>query len=174
MAVFFAALCLFFGAWAGHVIIWRISLPRRPALFLFAYFSLVLFVATGFNTWAQLNHLGGIIGYRFSIVELVHIAGLYLTAMITYVTLHSAITVTSPTFLVLMSLHKAGNEGRSRDDLDRLVNDETYCINKLKELVSDQNAEERDGRLFITAKGRKLMAIFTWYLDFIGMREQRG
>lgn len=174
MLVFIFSVCLFFSAWVGHVIIWRIRLPKRPAMFLFGYFFLIWLASTGANIYCQLNQIHGILIFPFSFVELVHISGLYLTAMVVYTTLHSAITVTSPTFLVLMALHKAGGAGRSRSDLDRLVNDETYCINKLKELVTDQNAEERDGRLFITAKGKKLMALFTWYLDFIGMREQRG
>ncbi len=100
---------------------------------------------------------------------------LFGTVVASYLISLPALESESPSSLIVTCVDKrAAGGGVSRDDLAAVVNDETFVLNRARGLEVDGLVERADGRLRITARGRKFLQGFLFYHHLVGRRGLAG
>ena len=80
-----------------------------------------------------------------------------------YVMTYPAIEVESPTLVMIQAIARRGDEGLARATLFEQLNDEVLVAPRVRDLLSEGLAVEQEGRLHLSARGRRLVnLIFIW------------
>ena len=149
-----------------HLAAWRTMRPRSPARLV--PFAALLGGAVG--AWA--------VGTRFpdpAPADLAAALLLFGTMVASYLISLPALESESPSSLIVTCVDtRAAVGGASRDDLAAVVNDETFVLNRARGLEVDGLVERADGRLRITAAGRKFLQGFLFYHHLVGRRGLAG
>ena len=90
-----------------------------------------------------------------------------------YVMTYPAIEVESPTLVMIEAITRRGAEGLPRELLFEQLNDAVLVAPRIRDLVAEGWAEEHDGRLQLTAPGRRLVRMFILWRRLLGA-EQGG
>ena len=149
-----------------HLAAWRTMRPRSPARLL--PFAALLGGAAG--AWAAGTWFPGPAPAEMAAALL-----LFGTVVASYLISVPALESESPSSLIVTCVDKrAAGGGVSRDDLAAVVNDETFVLNRARGLEVDGLVERADGRLRITARGRKFLQGFLFYHHLVGRRGLAG
>ncbi len=165
------ALVLFAGAFLLHLIRWRIAPPSATAraLLLTRVFGilgglvLVLLMAWILPGLARLLPLD-----PFGILQAILLS---LALAAGYVMTYPAIEVESPTLVMIQAIARRGDEGLARATLFEQLNDEVLVAPRVRDLLSEGLAVERDGRLHLSARGHRLVNLFFIWRRVLGARE---
>jgi hypothetical protein len=84
---------------------------------------------------------------------------------------YPAIEVESPTLVMIQAIARRGDEGLARATLFAQLNDEVLVAPRVRDLLSEGLAVERDGRLYLSAGGRRLVNLFFIWRRVLGARE---
>lgn len=171
MPVVGLALALFAGAFLLHLLRWRIALPAATARALLLTFvsgilgglALVLMIASvfpGLAAWLPSDPFGVL---QALLLALAFAAG--------YVMTYPAIEVESPTLVMIQAIARSGEEGLMRTTLFEQLNDEVLVAPRVRDLVSEGLAVEQGGRLHLSERGRRLVALFFLWRRVLGARE---
>lgn len=151
---------------AIHVVAWRTLRPRSPARLLPP--AAVLGGAVG--AWA-----GGAWFPGPATADLAAACLLFGTLVASYLISLPALESESPSSLIVTCVDtRATVGGATRDDLAAIVNDETFVLNRARGLGVDGLVESSDGRLRITARGRRFLQGFLFYHHLVGRRGLAG
>ena len=165
------ALLLFAGAFLLHLLRWRIAPPSATAQALVLTFvlgilgglALVMSLAwslPGFAAWLPSDPFGVL---QAVVLALALAAG--------YVMTYPAIEVESPTLVMIQAIARSGGEGLARATLFDQLNDEVLVAPRVRDLVSEGLAVEREGRLHLSGRGRRLVRLFLFWRRVLGARE---
>jgi hypothetical protein len=83
--------------------------------------------------------------------------------MITY----SAIEADSPSLIIIMKIHKAGNSGLARESLESVMNDRILIEPRLRDLLIDKMAAFEEGKYRLRKKGVLIAGLFRFYRAII-------
>jgi hypothetical protein len=130
-------------AWAAHLLLWRVRLPKAQLKTL-----LVIFLATWccavFAAW-----LGDWRLVRFSdgqtIVGFLYCGLFYWAAALCYVITYSAMEGDSPTLSLTRHLHRKGAAGISRKEVEEFFRQRPFVGARVKALVTDNIFIEESG-----------------------------
>ena len=165
------ALLLFAGAFLLHLLRWRIAPPSATAQALVLTFvlgilgglALVMSLAwslPGLAAWLPSDPFGVL---QAAVLALALAAG--------YVMTYPAIEVESPTLVMIQAIARSGGEGLARATLFDQLNDEVLVAPRVRDLVSEGLAVEREGRLHLSERGRRLVRLFLFWRRVLGARE---
>jgi len=141
MRVFLISSLLLALAWVGHVIIWRVSLPKHHIRALLVVFAVV------FACWLALAFV-----WEVSWLELARIALFYAVMALCYIITYSAIEGDSPTLSLIHALAKKGGEGLREAEMDNFVAERPFVTMRLAALVHSGLVRESDGGYVICGK----------------------
>lgn len=167
MAILFYGSLLFVIAFALHLIIWRIHLPKRQTkVLLLVFFGVLGCGSFIFHKYAlKLSILGlhppGVMSGYFQIW--LYFISLTLAYMITY----SAIEADSPSLLIIKKISEAGASGLSKEILEREMDDNVLIKPRLKDLLIDRMAEQNEGKYRLRPKGFLVARVFIFYRNLI-------
>jgi len=164
------ALALFTGAFLLHLTIWRFAPPSATARTLVRTFilgilgGLLLILAAAwslpaFAAWLPSDPFGVL---QALLLALAFAAG--------YVMTYPAIEVESPTLVMVRAIARSGDEGLARATLFDQLNDEVLVAPRVRDLVSEGLATERDGRLHLSGRGRSLVNLFLIWRRVLGAK----
>jgi len=144
-----------------HILLWRISLPKRQTRALLLIFLAVLVVGLG----------GAMMGLlpRLTLIEELHVAIFQVAAALAYACLYSAIEGDSPSVAIVRFTAAAGEQGRRRDAYKAIVNDDLLIGSRFRAMIRDGLVEERPDGYRLTAAGERLAAFFTATSRFFAM-----
>ncbi len=162
------ALALFAGAFLVHLVRWRIALPSATArallvTFVFGILGGLVFVVLmarilpGLATLLPPEPFGTL---QALLLSLAFAAG--------YVMTYPAIEVESPTLVMIQAIARRGDEGLARATLFAQLNDEVLVAPRVRDLLSDGLAVEREGRLHHSTRGRRLVNLFFIWRRLLG------
>ncbi|MDX1425777.1 MAG: hypothetical protein R3322_21715 [Kiloniellales bacterium] len=165
------ALALFAGAFVLHLARWRLAPPRattRAIVTTFAFgvlggFVLVVALARvlpGLDAWLPAGSFGLLLALTLALALA---AG--------YVMTYPAIEVDSPTLAMIEAIAERGERGLDRAELFARLNDRVLVAPRVRDLVSEGLAVEEDGRLHLSERGRRLVAVFVVWRRVMGARE---
>ena len=155
------ALALFAGAFLLHLARWRMAPPVATTRALLVTF--VFGILAGFVLVLGLASLLPGLADRlpadpFGLVQAVLLSLAFAAG---YVMTYPAIEVESPTLVMIQAIARRGDTGLARATLFEQLNDEVLVAPRVRDLVREGLAIERDGRLHLSARGRRLA---TWFL----------
>lgn len=154
---------LFCVAFAIHLVWWRVSLPRRQPRAL-----LVLFPAV---------FAAGLAAMRVAVPdwapatawEALHALFMFGALTLAYIGTYPALEADSPTMAMVMMLDAAGDQGVERSAFEAAFDASTLLVPRIRDLVRDGMADEDDGRLRLTMKGRVFVGILITHRRLMGM-----
>lgn len=151
---------------AIHVAAWRTMRPRSPAR-LVPFASLI---GGAVGAWTAGTWFPGP-----ATADLAAALLLFGTMVASYLISLPALESESPSSLIVTCVDKQGAVGgASRDDLAAIVNDETFVLNRARGLEVDRLVDRVEGRLRITARGKRFLQGFLFYHHLIGRRGLAG
>ena len=147
-------------------IIWRINRPKNELTFIFFIFngSLLFFLLV--NYFLRF--------YDFSIWNITHVVLFVLGITFSYMTTYTVISLTSPTFAILLAVKKSGKSGMIRDDFNELITEDKFISTRIVELLESNQIEIKDERYYITDSGIKFLNIFVTLRRIINQRAIGG
>jgi len=165
------ALVLFAGAFLLHLARWRLAPPAattRALLYTFIFgilggLLLVLamaWVRPGLGVWLPASPDGVL---QSLLLALAFAAG--------YVMSYPAIEVESPTLVMIQAIARRGDRGLARATLFEQLNDEVLVAPRVRDLVTEGLAVESQGRLRLSARGRRLVSAFAAWRRVLGAED---
>lgn len=143
MLPLFSATFAFVVAWAAHLLLWRVRLPKGQLKTLLVVFF-VTWCCAAFVAW-----LGDWRLVRFSdgqtIVGFLYLCLFYWSAALCYVITYSAMEGDSPTLSITRHLHRNGVAGVSHDEVEEFFRERPFVGARVKALVADNIFMEESG-----------------------------
>lgn len=160
MSVLESVLTIFFSCFVCQVLSFRILNPKRPYLFLAAFFLTFLMVAISFNfnSW--------------SVAKTVHFSLFYLSLFGTYMVTFLNTKELGPSFLMLFYLEKHSDV--RKEDFFKVVTKESLLFQRMGEMTKARIVELRNDRYEITPYGLKYLWFYTFYRKLLGLRHRGG
>jgi len=159
---------LIFAAFSLHLIIWQIRVPKRQTRAVIQCFLVVLvvgaFILRHYSSAISVFGLHPPIALRayFSI-------GFYFISItLAYIITYSAIEADSPSLMIIMKIHEAGESGFKMESLEADLNNSSVILPRLKDLLIDKMAELEEGKYRLRAKGRLMAKLFSCYRNLMG------
>lgn len=150
---------------AIHVAAWRMLRPRSPARLV----PLAALLGAAVGVWAARARCPAPAAADLTAAWL-----LFCTMVASYLISLPALESESPSSLIVTCVDERGGDGASRDDLAAIINDDKFVLNRARGLELDGLVERADGRLRITARGRKFLHGFLSYHRLVGRRGLAG
>ncbi len=147
-----------------HAMVWRLLRPKSPARALAACTCLGLLVSGWMGQW-MFPGMG-----VPEILEALMLAGSLAAA---YMISLPGIESESPSLLIVTLVESRGGHGANDGDLARVINDETFALNRLRSLATEGLVSGSADALRITPRGRRFLGLFTAYHSAAG-RMLRG
>ncbi len=93
---------------------------------------------------------------------------------LSYVCAYTAIAAASPTVLIMLYIHRAGDEGVARESIERKLPDSVLLEPRLNDLVTDGLASVKDGIYRLTSKGTRLARFISYFFVVLMRRTEKG
>ena len=148
-----------------HLVWWHIRLPRRQMLTLLCVFIGMFAAAVGAAAMS--------IEFPYapqSLAQWVHASVVYVPVALAYVATYSAIEEDSPTLGIVRFVADAGAGGRTREELEQVLNDQVLVGSRLTAMIRDGLVIERDGAYNLTQRGWSAAEFFRKASALVGIR----
>jgi len=170
MIVFASGIALFLMAFAVHVLLWRIHVPKRQGRMLAVIFLVVLIVGVGL----LLSPAAASIGPDFSLLRRILTILLYCSFCTVYLILFTAIEADSPTLTMIALIFDRRAQGIGREELLRSIDFNSFSRLRLDQLLRDDMVLLDGERLRPTRKGRIVVDIILTYRYLLGRTPMGG
>jgi len=144
MRIFLTVWIMFGVALAGQLILWRLRLPhyRHQMKVLLLIFGAV------FGLWVLSPFTRST-----SLAELLNVALSYVSLVLGYTVIYSAVNVDSPALSLMRFLAEKRAEGRSADEVDGFLAQRPFVKARFGTLVDAGLIREQDGRWIVAGRG---------------------
>ncbi|PIQ99600.1 MAG: hypothetical protein COV66_10625 [Nitrospinae bacterium CG11_big_fil_rev_8_21_14_0_20_45_15] len=166
MKIFLLGTSCFLLAFIIQWLIWKIRLPKRQAKTL-----LQIFFATGIVFLCALGFLsanGGGDLMPKTVSEYLHISLLFLVLTLSYLNTYPGLEADSPSLVIVMTIHKAGDQGLPVNEFYQILNDDLLVKPRIRDLLTDHMAVLKEGRYCLTPKGKLMAQLFGFYRSLLG------
>lgn len=161
MKTLFLGTTIFCAAFFLHLLIWKISMPKRQRKML-----LEIFLGTLIVSFVILR---GIV--QLTILEYVHIALFFIALTTAYIITYSAIEVDSPSLVMVMHIAQAGPAGLDKEKFGQLMNDDVLIKPRLEDLLTDKMIYLDSGRYKLTKTGFLFVRPFILYRKLLRLEK---
>jgi hypothetical protein len=143
-------------AFAVHLTLWRIRLPRRHTATLLVVFFGTLAAALTLAAAAP-----ALAGYGPSGPwQHLLLATFHGSLSLAYIAFYSAIEEDSPSCQIVLSIADAGAAGRSRAELAALLDNDRLVLSKIRSMLRDGMVTEKGAALELTTFGRGIAGAY--------------
>jgi hypothetical protein len=149
MTPLLTALGLFLSAFAAHLALWRIRIPRRQTRAL-----VLVFVAVPPLAWAAARIAGVTAAPGFPPpADLTGIGLFYAGAACCYLITYAGVEEASPSLLIIRALEAAADRGSSRAELAAVVTEERFVEPRIRALTEQKITTLTPGGSCLTRRG---------------------
>lgn len=163
MRILFTASSLLLVAFCVHLALWRVRLPTRQLPTLLAVFFAVA-IGWGLTPPARL----------WPLVELLHLAILYVAVTLAYVITYTAIEGDSPTLSLMYFVTATGEAGLPAAEMDAFIVARPFIQTRLETLISAGRIVEKDQRYFVAGEGSAFFRLILAYRKLYGVVPRGG
>jgi hypothetical protein len=159
MTVLILGLTIFLVGFFIHVIIWKLTIPKKQTKSLILIFLITILVFLGlFVAFGRL--------WNVNTVQFLHSTLLVTTLTLAYITTYSALEVDSPSLVITMYISKADN-GLSEDALNNIMPNDLLVVPRINDLVRDNLIRESKGKYQLTQFGARFIGIIIFYRNLL-------
>lgn len=166
MSVLVWSICLFMLAFGVHLLVWKVSLPKRQTKVLLQIFFGTWIIAV---LWAWFNPTFTLFGLTVPshIENYLHMAIFHTAFTLAYIITYSALEADSPTLVMIRAIEKAGAAGLEKEKLEEALNDDILVKPRVQDLLRDQMVYLDQERYMLTPKGTLFVRVFKTYRDIL-------
>ncbi len=164
MQVVIFAIGLFCAAFAVHLVVWRVALPRHHIGALLGIFFAVLLGGCLITLLPAVQPYGPRSIWDYFAVVLFHSA-----AALAYTAFYSAIEEDSPSLALVKAVAQAGNEGLSRKDCQGVIGDDFLVQNRFMVMLKSGLIREKDHRYYLSARAEHMVLVFEAAAGLFGL-----
>lgn len=146
---------------AIHVIAWRMIRPQSPVR---------LLPPAAVAGAAIVACLASVRTLSPSVMACVEAAFLFLSMIACYLISLPALESDSPSSMIVNFVHRCGTAGATRQQLEELINDDLFVINRIQGLEVEGLVERTGDTLRITPAGLRFLDAFMVYHRIVGRR----
>lgn len=168
------SLLLFGLAFALHLVIWRIRVPKRQTASLLILFAGVL-AAGGGVLACNAPPLGrwGIAALQGT-PDFLQVGSFYIACTLAYIVVYSALAADSPSLVMIQQIADAGAAGLSHEKLLERASAGVLIDPRLQDLLTDRVADFDGARYRLRPKGVRLARLITFYRNTLLRRFEKG
>ncbi len=163
MNVLLFGLFLILLAFLIHLFVWKIHCPKyQTKTLLWIFFGTYFFSIPFLELFLSAE-------YKFSFYtpknffDYLHSFLFFTSFTLAYLITYSALEVDSPSLVIVKLIFEAGPDGLDRNVLVTKLTDEILLFPRINNLLRDKMAVMKEGRLFLTARGKWFIQIFIFY-----------
>jgi len=160
MKTFLWSLVAFCTPFFVHLVIWRISLPRRQtrALQYLFFGALFIMLPAIWEVLCVVPSLRYLVPVR--VAEYLHIFVFSTSLILAYIITYSAIEADSPSLLIVREVADAGRDGLKEEKLKAELNNDFLIEPRLRDLIVDKMVYVHGDKYRLTSKGFLIAKIF--------------
>ena len=168
------SLLLFAFAFAVHLVLWKIHVPKRQTATLLILFVGVLAAGGGARAGdvLRLGRLG--IPALASTADFLQVGSFFIACMLAYIVVYSALAADSPSLVLIQQIAAAGTAGLSHESLLERASARVLIDPRLQDLISDRVADFDGARYRLRPKGVRLARLVTFYRNTLMRRFEKG
>jgi len=163
MRVFIFSLCITAAAFAAHLLLWRVRVPRRQTRAIVIIFISVLVLGLAGAFFLNQNNV------PWQAHEYARTCLCVLCLLCAYVITYSAFEAQSPTLVMVEKILSAGPGGLEKQAFEASMNDGVLILPRLDDLLRDNMARLENGRYTVTAKGRLMALVFVYFRKLLNL-----
>lgn len=148
---------LYFLAFAGHWLVWRIRIPNRQTASLLVCFLTVL--AAGLSVVQVSSRFEDLRGFWRGL----HITIFHVAMTLAYVVVYSALEGQSPSMTVLIYVAGGGENGRTRAEIATVLKDAVTVEGRMAAMGRDNLVVAKNSAYCLTRKGRVWAIVFSYW-----------
>src|SRR4051812_21375679 len=152
MKLFLVSMLAFVAAWAIHVAVWRIRLPRRQTAALLVVYA-CCYVPAAAGVW-----MVAVSGSP--LIATLHFTVFYVPASLAYASLYSLIEHDSPSLAIVASVAAAKGVGVTRAELEKEFGEGNIVLQRASAAAGNGLIVERGDDWELTPRGRILAKVF--------------
>lgn len=142
---------------------WRVRVPKRQIISLLLLYPLVFLVATLPGLYWGILDVG--------LADYARLSLLFVSIVLTYATIFSAVEVRSPTLSIVSYIADGGPQGRPQDELTRRFVGEGGMMERLELMELSGLIRIDNGRCELTEKGFLFARLFQFGATFFGLTQ---
>lgn len=155
-----------------HILVWRIRPPEKSAVSLSVIFFLSVNLSIAITYGLAIGSEPATEMFRYladlSFVQVIHCAFVGLSLSAGYIMSYPAVEVDSPSFLIVEVVDDAGEKGIARSKLEEVLGNQVLVYPRIVDMLNEDLAILKDGRIFLTGKGKGMNALFATWRRFLG------
>lgn len=150
-------------AFAIHLAVWKIRLPKRQTrTILLIFFGLLTAILLGLSSLASaLPQLG--ISSPPPFASYLHIAGFVISFTLAYMITYSAVEVDSPSLVMTLAIHRAGCRGLPEAEFQAMMNDALLIEPRIRDMLRDKMVRREGEVYYLTPKGARMARLFIFH-----------
>jgi len=154
-------------AFAVHLVIWRIRIPKNAVIWLLA-----IFFGAGVAGWGAALALEGLqpIIPRDS-SEILSAVLAHVAISLAYIVTYSGLEQDGPSMTMAKFADMAGERGRSREEFFKVITDELIVASRLRALLDSGWVTREAGRYRLTPRGTFWHSVFSRWRWLLGLPE---
>ena len=164
MQIVFYALGLLGCAFAAHLVIWRVAMPRHHTRALLMIFFGV--VAAGLV--ASLMPMLAGYGPR-SVWDFVVVLSFFSSVALAYIAFYSAIEEDSPSLALVKAVARSGERGVGREGCHEVIGDDFLVNQRLELMVRDGMLRREGDQYYLSRRGERMLTIFEMSARLFGL-----
>lgn len=155
-----------------HILVWRIRPPEKSAVtlsiifFLSVNLSIALAYSIALGSGASSEVIRAIADLTF--LQVMHCSFVGLSLSAGYIMSYPAVEVDSPSFLIVEVVNDSGPEGIAESKLEEVLGNQVLVYPRIVDMLNEDLAVLEDGRIYLTAKGKGMNALFAAWRRFLG------
>jgi len=170
MKILLFAVALLLIAFAIHLVVWRIRVPRQPYLVLLALFTTVMLTGMmAASALPSLQHFAPGPWWQW-----VHVSLFYMVLACAYIIFYSTLEADSPSTSIVKFVELGGAQGRARTDIQALITDDILLKSRLRSLLNEGLARHEGECFRLTPKGHVWANLFTLWMKILNIPRGGG
>ena len=161
MGVATVAFITIFLAFAVHLSVWKIRLPRKQNRALLLIFCSVLYPVLILLPSLAVSFPALGLQTPVPVDTYLHLSLFVAAITAAYITTYSAIEVDSPSLLMIQAIERAGTAGLPVDEFLATMDDALLVEPRIRDLLHDGMARQEGDTNFLTTKGEAMARLFT-------------
>ncbi len=162
-------------AFLVHLIWWKVSLPRRQTkTLLIIFFSILLGGLLLLCTPVRETLFSASLPLPTELYQIVQVCILFTAFTLAYMITYSAIEADSPSLVITTMIEESMPDGIKKEDFEAAMNNELLITPRVNDLLLDLMAEEKEGRYYLTQKGKNMARLFAGFRSLFGITHLGG
>jgi hypothetical protein len=150
-----------------QLVLWRLVRPRRQGSLLVAVFIGTLIAELGI-----LPQLGSSRYFVINRATYLDVSTIFIILLLCYLITYSAVSADSPTLVIIDRIHRSGEEGLPRQQIEEELTDAVLVMPRIEDLLKAKLVFMEGKKYCLTPRGKAFVSVFIFQRSIL--KQKRG